>query len=551
MRRFLAHLVVALALVSCVRDKAPVPRGEMTISKEQQATWVRNFNPLSVAAPARWPTTSGIYEPLFVYSGVKGEYVPWLATAFSWSEDRRTLRMTTRKGVTWSDGATFSAGDVAFTFELLRRYPALDRRGVKSFVADVRAIDESTVEFSLSRVFLPGFDEIAPQPIVPRHIWKDVADPVTFANENPVATGPFTEVRSFTPQLFVLGKNPRYWQPGKPALDALRFPAYPNNDRANLALAFGEIDWAANFVPAIDRVFVGRDPEHNAYWFPLTGSTIFLYANAARAPFTSSEVRKAVSMAIDRALLIDVALHGYSRPSDATALCDGFASWRDASVLEAGAGDWVRFDPKRAAEELDKAGYTISSDGFRHGPDGRVLRHEIMTVSGWSDWVRAAQVIARGLVGVGIDAQVRTFDFGAWFQRLSEGDFDLSLGWSVEGPTPYVFYRSLMASATVKPAGQAAEVNWHRFASAEADKLLHAFEREADPVAQHRIMRELERVFVASAPAIPLYPNPSWAEFSTRRVTGFPSASRPYADPSPNKSERGENLLVLTALEPR
>ena len=61
----------------------------------------------------------------------------------------------------------------------------------------------------------------------------------------------------------------------------------------------------------------------------------------------------------------------------------------------------------------------------------------------------------------------------------------------------------------------------------------------------------LQRTFAAEAPAIPLYPNPSWGEFNTRRFTGFPSAANPYADPSPNKTDRGETLLVLTTVEPR
>ena len=60
-----------------------------------------------------------------------------------------------------------------------------------------------------------------------------------------------------------------------------------------------------------------------------------------------------------------------------------------------------------------------------------------------------------------------------------------------------------------------------------------------------------QRIFVSEAPAIPLYPNPSWAEFNTGRFTGFPTEENPYADPSPNKFDRGEVLLVLTTVEPR
>jgi peptide/nickel transport system substrate-binding protein len=108
-----------------------------------------------------------------------------------------------------------------------------------------------------------------------------------------------------------------------------------------------------------------------------------------------------------------------------------------------------------------------------------------------------------------------------------------------------------MSKETVKPVGTMSVSNWHRYRSVEGDRLLAEFEREADPAGQRRLSAALQRVFAAEAPAIPLYPNPSWAEFNTSRFQGFPSADRPYADPSPNKFDRGEPLLVLTALEPR
>jgi len=547
-RPVLLALAVAAA-PGCARERPPAPEGVLVVSQEQQASWVRNFNPLTTATAARWPTLAGVYEPLFVFNSVRTEYVPWLGTAWEWRKGDRVLRVTTRDGVRWSDGEPFGARDVAFTFDLLRRFRALDRRGVWGFLSEVRVVDPRTVDFVFERIFIPGFDEIAAQQIVPEHAWKGVADPVTYANETPVATGPFTEVRLFRNQVFELGRNPHYWQDGRPLFDGLRFPAYPSNDRANLALVFDEVDWAGNFVPAIERVYVSRDPDHHRYWFPLTGSSIFLYANTTLPPLDDTKVRKALSMAIDRELLVDVALYRYSRPSDATALSDGYAAWRDSTI--AAEGDWVRFDPAAAARLLDEAGLEPDADGVRRMPDGTPLAWEVLCVSGWSDWVRASQVIARNLGAVGIGATVRTLDFSAWFQRVQEGNFALSLGWSFEGPTPYLFYRWLMSSATVKPLGEVATGNWHRYGSPAADSVLTAFERAADPAAQRRLADDMQRVFVREAPAIPLYPNPSWAEYNTRRFTGFPSAADPYADPSPNKIDRGECLLVLTRIAPR
>jgi peptide/nickel transport system substrate-binding protein len=328
----LAVPLLAFSFSACVRERPRAPHGVLVVSQEQQAAWVRNFNPLNVAADPRWPTLAGVYEPLFVFNSIQAEYVPWLGLEHEWREENLLLRVTTRDSVRWSDGQPFSARDVAFTFQLLRGHRALDRRGVWGFLADVRAIDDRTVDFRFQRVFIPGFDEVAAQQIVPEHVWSKLADPVAFANENPVATGPFTEVRVFRNQVYELGRNPYYWQKGLPRVEALRFPAIPSNDRANLALVFDEVDWAGNFIPAVDRVFVEREPQHHGYWFPLTGSSIFLYANTARAPFSDVRVRKALSMAIDRQLVVDVAVYRYSRPADATGLSDAYGAWHNAQI---------------------------------------------------------------------------------------------------------------------------------------------------------------------------------------------------------------------------
>lgn len=548
--------------LACAPPPPPRDAGVLIVSKEQASAWTRNFNPLSPLASPRWPTVAGIHEPLAIWNSVQGKYEPWLATSWSFAADGLSAQATLRDGVRWSDGRPFVADDVVLTFSLLKRFSSLDKRGVWSFLADVRALPDDgndgddgggpgRVEFVFSRVFHPGFDDVLAQAIVPAHIWRDVKDPISFANETPVGTGPFTEVKRFERQVYELGRNPHGWHPAANGIahtiTALRFPALPGNDRANLALAFDEVDLAANFVPAIDRVYVERDPGHHRYWFPLTGNTIFLYPNTTRAPLSDVRVRRALAHAIDRALVVDIGVFGYSRPADPTALSDGFVRWRNVAV--AGDTDALRFDPALANRLLDEAGLTRGDDGRRRGPDGHPLSLSLLTVAGWSDWIRTAQVIARSLADVGIDTRVTTYDFGAWFEHLQTGDFDLSIGWSIEGPTPWVFYRWLMSPETVKPVGEAAVGNWHRYGSAAAGALLQRFEREADPAVQQQLLREVQTHFRDELPAIPLFYTPSWAAYSTRHVAGFPSADDPYCDPSPNKDDRGETLLWLTRIQ--
>jgi peptide/nickel transport system substrate-binding protein len=537
---------LALALALACGCSAPPPRaGVLSVSVEQHSAWVRNFNPLLVNN-TRWPARAGIYEPLYIWNTITGAWVPWLATSYAWSSDHLRLRFALREGVTWSDGAPFVAGDVAFTFALLRKQRALDGNGVWSFLADVRAVDDHTVELAFARPYVPGFTDVAQQPIVPEHIWRDVADPLRFTNPDPIGTGPFTELRVFRNQVYELGRNPHYWQPGKPAVSALRMVAYPSNDQANLALVEDEVDWAGNFVPAVERTFVAPDRQHHGYWFPSVGAMVFLYPNAQRAPLGDVRVRRALSLALDRRRLVDVALYGYARPAGGDGLSDAYAAWRDRSpATEA----WVRHDPAAANRLLDDAGLRRGPDGVRRGPDGRRLALELEVVSGWSDWVRAGQMVARDLAAVGLDVKLRTYEFSAWFTRLQTGEFQLSIGWSLEGPSPFYLYRALLSSHAVQPLGQASDQNWHRFGDARADELLAELESTDDDARAHELMAALTARFVATAPAVPLFPNPLWGAYSTRRFTGFPDGEHPYAKLSPHSDP--ERLLVLTSLAPR
>lgn len=538
-------LLLFLTAVGCAPPSHARPEGVVVVVQEQQAAWIRNFNPFNQTGGARWPSAAGVYEPLLIYNPMTGAYTPWLAETWRWVEPARVLEFTVRSGVKWSDGTPFTAHDVAQTFALLKANPALDSGGAWRILLDVTAAGD-TVVFTFAAPYAPGLLEVAHTPIVPAHIWRKVAEPTTFANEEPVATGPFTEVRRFEAQVFELGRNPHYWNEaaGDDSVAALRFPAMSSNDQITLALAQGDIDWAGAFVPAVERTFEGRDPAHHDAWFPLVGDTIFLFPNTTHAPLDRPDVRKALSLAIDREKVVQVAMYDYTVPSHPTGLSDGYADWRIDPVPDT--DNWVRHDPEEAARLLDQEGFKLDSDGVRRSPDGVPLSLEIATPAGWSDWVRAAQVIARDLRALGIDVTLQGRDFTAWFDRVTKGEFALTLGWAVGGPTPYRMYKGLLASEGVVDVGTAAVTNWHRFGSVTADVALDRFEQTTDPATQRAIARELQQVFLDEAPALPLFPSASWGEANTRWVTGFPSEADPYARLSPNSAP--EPLLVMSRL---
>jgi peptide/nickel transport system substrate-binding protein len=271
-----------------------------------------------------------------------------------------------------------------------------------------------------------------------------------------------------------------------------------------------------------------------------------LYPNSTKKPFDDVRVRKAISMGIDRAQIVKIASNDYTQPADATGLDDSYERWRNPKAVAS--GDWVKLDVARAKQLLDEAGCAVGPDGIRV-KDGKPMRFEINVVTGWSDWVRAVQIIAQNLKQLGIDASLKAYDFSAFFEALQKGTFDMSMGWTVVEPTPYNYYRELMSAELVKPVGEASARNWHRYGDKEVDKLLQQFESATEFAEQKRILDEVQMLYAQNAPVIPLFKNPSWGEYNTKRFTGFPTRENPYAKLSPNNPP--EYLLVLTELRPR
>jgi peptide/nickel transport system substrate-binding protein len=523
--------------------------GLVTASSEQQATWVRNFNPF--VGDSRSPTQYGVYEPSMIWNTVAGELVPWLATDYAWNEDNTVLTVNYRDDVLWSDSTPFTANDVAFTFNLMKDNPGLVGGGqlAWAFLESVEATSDTSVDFTFQEVYTVGMYDIFGQSVVPEHVWSEVDDPVTFTNETPVGTGPFTEVTNFQNQIYEVRKNPNYWQEGKPYIEGFRFPAYPGNDQANLATINGENDWAANFIPDIEATYVNRDPENNGYWFPPIGATVMLYLNTTKAPFDDVNVRKAISMALNREQIVTVAMYDYTKPADPTGLSDAYPNYKLADPNSL--GDWTQLNVEEANRLLDEAGLARGADGIRTLPDGTPMVYDINVVSGWSDWVSACNIMAQNLEEVGIQATVQSYDFSAWFDRVQKGEFDVSIGWSNGGPTPLNYYRGQMATTTVKPVGEIGDQNWHRFGLPEADELLAQFAATADEAEQKAVAEQLQQLFAENAPAIPLFPGPAWYEYNTTRFEGFPNAENPYAQGSFFNEGTPEQLIVMTTIKPK
>lgn len=512
------------------------PSGVLTLGREGNTSFTRNFNPFS--PNALWPTTFAMYEPLFALNRGTGEPSPRLATEWETSQDGTEITFTLREGVEWSDGEAFTAADVEFSLEFVQ-----ENLGQYPYVTDIEAVDDLTVSVSLDAPNSTAVYLIGPALMVPEHIWSTIADPLTHTNENPVATGPFTEIAKFQTQEYQVDRNPNYWDEGKPYIQGVRVPAFPGNPEVQLALANNELDWADVFVPNVRDTFVGRNPEHNCYWGPFIAGTAQLYANTTKAPFDDVNVRKAISMAINRDQI--VAAVEYGSPANSFGIGPRYVGWTSEPAGDAAA--WTTLNVEEAERLLDEAGMTKGSDGWRMLPDGSAFAPSIIVGASSTDWVASSQSIVQNLQDVGINASVQAQDWGVVIDRATKGDYDLAHMWSSEGPTPYNFYRGAMSNGTVMPVGEVAYENVQRYGSAAADALLEEFTATDDRDEQQAIVDQLAAVFAAEAPSIPLYWYPDFGEYSTERFVGFPSADNPYADPN---SRSQTAAIVLTTIRP-
>lgn len=188
----IARALTALSVLSLGLLVLPVlaqqqPRNTFTVVRA--TPWGSyNLNPFLPGDQRLLPTVSAIYESLFFVNGLDGKVTNVLGTNSTWSADNKTLTVTTRPNVKWNDGRDFSAADVAFTFNYLKQFPALDTSGIwKNGLTAVTAPNANTVRFSFGAPNTPIFFYLANQVIVPRHVWSGVRDPLTFTNQKPVA----------------------------------------------------------------------------------------------------------------------------------------------------------------------------------------------------------------------------------------------------------------------------------------------------------------------------------------------------------------------------
>jgi peptide/nickel transport system substrate-binding protein len=549
MSTYVAAIAVgALGLAGCSGDDgadadgadgADRPLTPVTVHATSANQFEAQFNPLLATFN---PGTRGmLYEPLMAFTPMDpGNGIPWLAESMEFGDDGTEVMVSLRDGVVWSDGEPFTADDVVYTFETMRDEPATNALALP--IDTAVAVDPLHVELTFTRAVFALEPQIGNVTPVPAHIWSDEDSPGEFTNAEPVATGPFV-LGSFTQQLYSFTKNPTYWNADAVEVEEVRYPA-STTETFNTSLQAGEFDWSGGFVANIDQIFVSKDPDHNHYWYPGDG-LVNLLLNLQKPPFDDLELRRAISLGIDREEISTTAMQGYNPPAHPTGLpLPAFESYLTPATADAA----FSRDVEEANAILDAAGYELGSDGVRVSPDGERLAFDLQIPSDWVDWVSIATLLEEQLADIGMAVAPQGVAFDAYLSGRNSGTYSMTIAGAAAGASPYFLYRAFMSSEYQVDPGEDASQNFNRWYDDDTDRYFADFAATEDGEQQHAAIAGLQQIVMDELPVIPMLQSPNWFQYRTEFWDGWPTEDNPYALPAPYMFP--DNLLVITNLTP-
>lgn len=323
-----------------------------------------------------------------------GKVIPDLAESWEASSDQKTWTFKLRDGVTFSDGSPFTSQDVVDTFQYyLKPTTATQEANKIATVTDVKAVDKTTVQFTLS----------APNALFPSAIvWVKMlkmADLATI-DKDPIGTGPFV-VKDFVPNdHLTLVRNDKYF--GTPApLDEIKIVTANDSASAASALASGNLDvlWA---LPLSDveqyknsdqiSIVLPKSPSQWPSWEVDTTSP----------PFNNVKARQALAYAVDRQQVLEAAYYGEGIASETNDPLSTSNPWYSADGLT----DYTY--------NLDKAKQLFAEAGVKAGD----------TLTWWGtaganpEWNTSGQILQASLKQIGINLKIENNDIATWVAKF-------------------------------------------------------------------------------------------------------------------------------------
>jgi peptide/nickel transport system substrate-binding protein len=419
--------------------------------------------------------------------------VPDLATSWSWSEDGKELTFKLRPGIKWHDGKPFTAEDVKCTWDLISG-TAAEKLRVNPRKAWYRNLEKVTpngdleVTFRLKRLQASFIALIASgwSPVYPCHV------PPRDMRTHPIGTGPFKFVEFKPNEAVKVVRNPDYWKPGRPYLDAIEYTLMPNPATSILAFGAGKFDRTGQGIMSIPLMKQLKDqvPKAECTVVPWNIPRQML-VNRSKPPFDNAELRRAMVLTLDRRAFIDILSDGQGDIGGAM-MPPPAGSWgMPPEVLQTlpGYGSDVAKNRAEAREIMKKLGY---------GPDKRLA--VTVTTRNTPAYRDPSVLLIDQLKEIYIDGTLNAIDTTQWYPTVMRKDYAIGLTVSENGldDPDQQFYENFSCGA---------ERNYTGYCSAEVDKLIDQQSSEPDNAKRTQIVWEIERRLAedAARPAL-FYP---------------------------------------------
>ena len=430
---------------------------------------------------------------------------PYYARRWSWSADRRALTLSLAGDLRWHDGAPTTARDAAFTL-LAARDPAtgFPRAAELATLDTAEAVDDTTLvlRFGTKVSDLPPY--LAELPLAPAHLLSTLPRSELRAapyNDAPVGNGPFVFASRRRGARWTFVRNEQFPQAlgGPPALRGLTVAVVDEATTKFAGLASGELDMAG--ISPMMVALARRDATLEVLTYPVLFGTA-LFFNATRPPFDDARVRLAVSRAIDRARIVEVALAGFGTPWSGPVPPGNPLAWSPRAVYDTAAADSL----------LDAAGWRRGSDGVRRRGSA-TLSAELLTV-GSGDNV-AEQLLQGDLAARGIPVRVRQTEMGAFLTtaRAQPKQFDLLIA-GVPGDLSLSYVSALFD--TRQRGGTLDYTGYH---APGLDTLLRAASASPEGALRRNAWNAVQRAIDSLAPATWIY-HARGVQGVSRRVRG-------------------------------
>ena len=466
----------ALGLAHCGQPQGSAPAGAIVVGVR---TGPNNIDPRLANDEASSRVAQLMFNTLFDIGDDLRPH-PMLAERLD-NPDPLTYRVALRRGVKFHDGREMSANDVVFTYrQMIEPAFMTPLKGAFRALESVTASDDYTVEFKLKEPFSPFLMQLAGLPaVIPAGSGADFG-------QHPIGTGPYRFVRYAVDDQVVLAPFSDYFN-GAPKNAGIVIRVLPDDTMRGLELKKGSIDLVINDLPPdIVHQFEGKD-FHIAKSPGLDYS--YLGINMLDPVLKDKRVRHAIGYAIDRRAIVDYLRRGLARP--ATGLIPSQAWAYQPDIFQ------FTYDPNRARQLLDEAGYK-DPDG-----DGPLPRLRLsLKVSNAEETRLQATVVQQQLRDVGIELDVRSYEFATMYADVLKGNFQMfSLQWVGAAMADPDILSRVFHSTQTPPAG----FNRGHYSNPEVDRLLDLAGAATSEADRKNYYGEAQKIIAEDAPYISVW----------------------------------------------